>query len=149
MSQQFAVAIYALTTGLALDLLARSGRVAWAGVLLPIVLITSVFSIGRIDLLIHRAGSYVERIESQANSGPDVKQPGWEEYKRRMPATRLVPIYDLLSATVFFFLFIDGQMLARKAIPPRWSTVYVSITCVLFLIGCASIPIAIVFARST
>ena len=73
-AQQFIVALVITIVAVALYVLAHLERLAAVVRLIPIVVISGLFSLGRADLLMHRAGAYVMLMEPQVG--------GWESRTR-------------------------------------------------------------------
>ena len=129
-AQQFIVALVITVVAVALYVLAHLERLAPVVRLIPIVVISGLFSLGRADLLMHRAGAYVMRMEPQVG--------GWESFKNSLAATRLLPLYDVFALTVWVYLFVWSE---RRVWDSRSNDrgLYVASTVLLAIIGVVSI----------
>jgi hypothetical protein len=143
--EQLVIVVFAITVAIALSLYARRVNAPWPSILQVTVLVSATFAIARTDLLMHRAGAYIARVEQTAQATPD--GGGWERFKSDHPATRLLPAYDALSLLIVVVLLIDGERRAWRGLPERRRQALLVGTLVLFAVGVAAAPLAVYVSR--
>jgi hypothetical protein len=133
--QIFCMVVLVTIVTVALYVLAHRGSFHHCAQLIPFVLASGLFGIGRADLLMHRAGAYVRQLEARSPAGM-----GWEAFKAGQSATALLPLYDIPSLTLWSYLLIWSEREAwrQRAHPGRlWFAL-----ARLILIGLGALSIA-------
>lgn len=72
-----------------------------ASLIVPFLVASALFAVGRTDLLMHRAAAYIRTLE-QLNGG----RLGWEHFKTGLVQTQILPVYDVLALSVWGFVLI-------------------------------------------
>jgi hypothetical protein len=133
--QQFALVLFITLFAVFIYVVAHHERFAPCSRLIPIVIISGLFAIGRADMLMHRAGAYIAVMDH------DVPSTAWEAYKNEQLATKLLPLYDLFGLSVWVYLFVWAEVQAWRTLGKPRSVVYMAVTAALAVLGAASIVI--------
>jgi hypothetical protein len=145
-AQQLSISLFSIGAALLLAVLCRSATYAGAAPLIPLILISGAFAIGRSDLLMHRAGAYIAHLEAAQSAAATLA--GWESFKTSHTATAWLPVYDVFSVLLVFWLFADGQRLAWRALPQTWRLPFATFTTLIFAAALLSVPLAVWLTRS-
>jgi hypothetical protein len=69
---------------------------------------------------------------------------GWESFKMALPATRLLPLYDVFGLSLWLYLLAWAERQAMHQLKGRTRTVYLTATLALVVAGFVSIVIGAV-----
>jgi len=131
---QLLVVILVTTLAVAVYLAAHHERFSRAALFVPFLIASGLFAVGRADLLMHRAGSYVAALEQKSEG-----TLGWESVKLHLTQTKVLPIYDALGLSAWIFLLIWSEREAKQILNPRARTAFVIGTLALVALGGLSI----------
>jgi hypothetical protein len=135
--QQFLLVMFVSAVGVWLYVLAHDERHTACARLIPVVIISGLFAVGRTDLLMHRAGAYVLTLEQSS---------GWETFKADQIATKLLPVYDVLALSLWLYLFVWAEIRVwQHASEVRERRLYLATTIALTGLGAVSIVLGATF----
>jgi hypothetical protein len=134
-AQQFVIVLFITAVLVTLYIAAQHERFAGCAGAIPVAIIAGTFALGRADLLMHRAGAYVRTLEQS------LPAQGWESFKMALPATRLLPLYDILGLSLLLYLLAWAECEAARQLTGRARTVYLATTVALVIAGFISIVI--------
>jgi hypothetical protein len=136
--QQFVIVLFITALLTALFVASQHERLEACARVIPIAVIGGLFALGRADLLMHRAGIYARTIEQS------LSDQGWESFKMALPATRLLPLYDVFGLSLWLYLLAWAERQAMHQLKGRTRTVYLTATLALVVAGFVSIVIGAV-----
>jgi hypothetical protein len=115
---------------------AHDQRFAKTALVIPILIGSGFVSIGRTDLLMHRAGAFVRQMEPPIANGIQ----GWESYKQRRSETRVLPAYDVLALGAWLYILVWAERRAWSLLADSQRLWYLATTIGFNILGLLSIP---------
>ena len=131
--QQLMILLFVTAIATALYVIAHHEKFRDCAQLIPFVIISGLFALGRADLLMHRAGAFIANFESTLSSS------GWESFKNAQLATSVLPLYDILGLTIWIYEFWWAETQMFRRLVGRHRNVYILTTAGLAVLGASSI----------
>lgn len=131
---QLAICISVTALLIAVFIVSHHTQFRRSALIVPFLIASALFAVGRTDLLMHRAAAYIRTLEAS-----DLARPGWEEFKSTLVQTKLLPLYDLLALSAWCVLLVWSYRRSRELLDKRRSRMFIWSTAALVALSVSSI----------